>query len=105
MRQIQQQVLDPGTLLLEYSLGQDRGYLWAVTEALAQAASALSATLFGPVASQLKTNRVVIVADGAAIAYLRPAAALRAAQLSMRNDPKWKNPYYWAAFTLQGEWR
>jgi CHAT domain-containing protein len=29
--EIQQQVLDPDTLLLEYSLGRDRGYLWAVT--------------------------------------------------------------------------
>lgn len=32
-----------------------------------------------------------------------PAAALRAAQLEMWNDPQWRSPYYWAAFTLQGE--
>jgi CHAT domain-containing protein/tetratricopeptide (TPR) repeat protein len=36
---------------------------------------------------------------------LSPAAALRAAQLKMQQEPKWKSPYYWAAFTLQGEWR
>lgn len=36
---------------------------------------------------------------------MRPAAALRAAQLSMHADPRWKAPFYWAAFTLQGEWR
>jgi CHAT domain-containing protein len=35
---------------------------------------------------------------------LRPAAALRAAQLEMRNDPRWSAPYYWAGFVLQGEW-
>lgn len=35
---------------------------------------------------------------------LLPAAALRAAQLEMRKDKKWSSPYYWAAFTLQGEW-
>ncbi len=97
LQQIQQQVLDPNTLLLEYSLGQDRSYLWAVTrtslksyelpkrsdiegqaseyndllvtnaqnpEALQQAASALSATLLGPVAAELKSNRLIIVADG-----------------------------------------
>ena len=29
--EIQQQVLDQGSLLLEYSLGQERSYLWAVT--------------------------------------------------------------------------
>jgi CHAT domain-containing protein len=36
---------------------------------------------------------------------VRPAAALRAAQVSMQNDKRWNAPHYWAAFTLQGEWR
>jgi len=36
---------------------------------------------------------------------LTPAAALRAAQLSMRKEKGWESPYYWAAFVLQGEWR
>ncbi|MGH9544355.1 MAG: CHAT domain-containing protein [Terriglobales bacterium] len=31
LKQIQQQVLDSGTLLLEYALGEDHSYLWAVT--------------------------------------------------------------------------
>jgi CHAT domain-containing protein len=35
--------------------------------------------------------------------HLRPAAALRAAQLAIWKDPRWQAPYYWAAFTLQGE--
>jgi CHAT domain-containing protein len=35
----------------------------------------------------------------------RPAAALRAAQVEMRRQKQWQSPYYWAAFTLQGEWR
>jgi tetratricopeptide (TPR) repeat protein len=35
----------------------------------------------------------------------RPAAALRAAQVEMWRDKRWESPYYWAAFTLQGEWR
>jgi len=35
----------------------------------------------------------------------KPAAALRAAQIEMLQTPQWKEPYYWAAFTLQGEWR
>jgi CHAT domain-containing protein/predicted negative regulator of RcsB-dependent stress response len=34
----------------------------------------------------------------------KPAAALRAAQIEMLQTPQWKDPYYWAAFTLQGEW-
>lgn len=36
---------------------------------------------------------------------LSPAAALRKAQLRMRNNPDRKSPYYWAGFSLQGEWR
>ena len=36
---------------------------------------------------------------------MRPAAALRAAQVSMSKDPRWRQPHYWAAFTLQGEWK
>jgi CHAT domain-containing protein len=36
---------------------------------------------------------------------LRPSAALRAAQVSMWKEKRWEAPYYWAAFTLQGEWR
>jgi CHAT domain-containing protein/Flp pilus assembly protein TadD len=34
-----------------------------------------------------------------------PAVALREAQLQMWQGKEWRNPYYWAAFTLQGEWR
>ncbi|KAB8332780.1 CHAT domain-containing protein [Scytonema tolypothrichoides VB-61278] len=34
-----------------------------------------------------------------------PTAALRAAQLKLLQDSKWNKPSYWAAFTLQGEWR
>lgn len=36
---------------------------------------------------------------------MRPAAALRAAQLSMWKEKRWPSPYYWAAFELQGESR
>lgn len=36
---------------------------------------------------------------------MTPAEALRAAQNSMRQQPQWRSPYYWAAFTLQGEYR
>jgi CHAT domain-containing protein len=36
---------------------------------------------------------------------LRPAAALRAAQISMWKDKRWAEAYSWGAFTVQGEWR
>jgi CHAT domain-containing protein len=35
----------------------------------------------------------------------RPAAALRAAQIALWKSKGWDAPYYWAAFTLEGEWR
>jgi CHAT domain-containing protein/Tfp pilus assembly protein PilF len=36
---------------------------------------------------------------------LRPLAALRAAQIEMWRQGRWRAPYYWAAFTMHGEWR
>ncbi len=95
LQQIQQQVLDDDTLLLEYSLGEERSYLWAVTttiitsyvlpkrseiEAAAQtfrqsltpnsAANldtglSLSQMLLAPVSNQLGNKRLLIVGDGA----------------------------------------
>jgi len=35
----------------------------------------------------------------------RPAAALRSAQLWMQEQKRWRDPYFWAGFVLQGEWR
>jgi CHAT domain-containing protein/Tfp pilus assembly protein PilF len=42
---------------------------------------------------------------GMLVDHLRPAAALRQAQVSIGKDRRWARPYYWAAFTVQGEWR
>ena len=36
---------------------------------------------------------------------MSPAAALRGAQLSMLKDKRWRAPYFWSGFVLQGEWR
>jgi CHAT domain-containing protein/Tfp pilus assembly protein PilF len=36
---------------------------------------------------------------------LSPAAALRQAQIEMAAQPGRKSPYYWAGFSIQGEWR
>jgi len=135
--EIQQQVLDGNTLLLEYELGHDGSYLWAMTpdgvqsyrlppraEVEAQArrvyqlliarqpepgmtvaqqrarettadsqyqtqASILSKMLLGPVAAQLGTKRLLIVADGA-LEYLPfsalPAPATQATE--NKADPK-----------------
>jgi CHAT domain-containing protein len=36
---------------------------------------------------------------------LPPAQALRRAQIDMQQEKRWEDPYYWAAFTIQGEWK
>ncbi len=36
--------------------------------------------------------------------HLSPSAALRAAQLSMLENSRWREPYFWAGFILQGGW-
>jgi CHAT domain-containing protein/Tfp pilus assembly protein PilF len=36
---------------------------------------------------------------------LAPASALRSAQITMAKSDRWRAPYYWASFVLQGEYR
>lgn len=36
---------------------------------------------------------------------LSPAGALRDAQRTLSQSNRWKDPYYWSGFVLQGEWR
>jgi CHAT domain-containing protein/predicted negative regulator of RcsB-dependent stress response len=43
--------------------------------------------------------------EGMLVNRLSAAAALREAQLGVWRQARWKSPYYWAAFSLQGEWR
>lgn len=34
----------------------------------------------------------------------KPAEALRNAQVSLSSQARWRHPYYWSAFVLQGDW-
>jgi CHAT domain-containing protein len=43
--------------------------------------------------------------EGMLVRGLTPAAALRDAQLALRRDRRWSDPFYWGAFVLQGEWK
>jgi CHAT domain-containing protein len=36
---------------------------------------------------------------------LSPPAALREARKEMQKDERWRHPYFWAGFVLQGEWQ
>ncbi len=42
---------------------------------------------------------------GPAAERMRPAAALRAAQLELLAQPELRDPYHWAAFAAYGDWR
>jgi CHAT domain-containing protein len=35
---------------------------------------------------------------------MAPAAALRTAQAEMRRQSRWRDPYFWAAFVIHGDW-
>ena len=43
--------------------------------------------------------------EGMLLEGQRPAAALRAAQIAIWRTRGWEAPYYWAPYTLQGEWQ
>ena len=132
IREIQQQVLDDNTILLEFELGEERSYLWTITRdgvlsyqlpskaeietqarrvyelltarqpapgltigqqrarevvadlQFSKQATILSNMLLGPVAKQLGTKRLVIVADGA-LQYL-PFSVLPTTLMSVRRQ-------------------
>jgi CHAT domain-containing protein len=37
--------------------------------------------------------------------HMPPSAALQSAKAAMARDPRWKLPYYWSGFVLEGDWR
>ena len=42
---------------------------------------------------------------GVLVRHVSPAVALRSAQMELAKNPQWSAPYFWAGFTLTGEWR
>ncbi|GAB4287218.1 MAG: CHAT domain-containing protein [Oscillatoriaceae cyanobacterium] len=77
--------------------GLTRGFMYAGTPRLVASLwsvdDAATATLMSKFYREMLQNK------------MRPAAALRAAQLEMLQSEQWDLPYYWAAFGFQGEWR
>jgi CHAT domain-containing protein len=73
-----------------------RGFMYAgaasVVASLWQVNDAASAEL-------MKYFYTYLLQDG-----MTPPAALRAAQNKIRSNPKWSSPYYWAGFTIQGDY-
>jgi CHAT domain-containing protein len=78
-------------------VGIVRGFMYAgskrVVASFWQVADAATSELMNQFYVEMLTNGLV------------PSDALRRAQLYIKRQPKWHHPFYWAAFSLQGEWR
>lgn len=78
-------------------IGMTRGFMYA-------GASRVVATLWS--VDDVATAELMRQFYGAMFQQgLSPAAALRAAQVEMQKQVRWKDPYYWAGFVLEGEWK
>jgi len=77
-------------------MGLPRGFLYAgaksVIASLWKVNDDATATLMSSLYARMKKGE-------------SPSSALRGAQLEMLQDERWANPYYWAAFVLQGDYR
>ena len=78
-------------------IGLTRGFMYAgasrVVASLWSVSDAATASLMADFYKAMEEGR------------MRPAAALREAQIHMWRQGQWSAPYYWAAFQMQGEWR
>ncbi len=78
-------------------IGLTRGFMYAgasrVVASLWNVSDAATASLMADFYRAMEQGR------------MRPAAALRDAQIRMWKQKQWSAPYYWAAFQMQGEWR
>ncbi|MBW1843245.1 MAG: CHAT domain-containing protein [Deltaproteobacteria bacterium] len=78
-------------------VGIVRGFMYAgskrVVASFWQVADAATSELMSQFYVEMLTNG------------LAPSDALRRAQLHIMSQRKWQHPFYWAAFSLQGEWR
>ena len=73
-----------------------RGFMYAgaksVVASLWKVDDAATAALMAEFYKQMFSNK------------LKPAAALREAQLKVSKVKRWQSPYYWSGFFLQGDW-
>jgi CHAT domain-containing protein len=78
-------------------IGLTRGFMYAgasrVVASLWSVSDAATANLMADFYKAMQQGR------------MRPAAALRDAQIRMWRQGEWSAPYYWAGFEMQGEWQ
>ena len=78
-------------------MSMTRGFMYA------GAASVMSS--FWEVDDEATTELMKRVYDAMLREGQTPAAALRSSQNAIRAQKGWQAPYYWAAFTVQGQYR
>ncbi|MEW6130414.1 MAG: CHAT domain-containing tetratricopeptide repeat protein [Acidobacteriota bacterium] len=78
-------------------VGLTRGFMYAGTE---RVVASLWQVDDLATAELMKNFYRAMLKDGK-----RPSEALRLAQLAMFKQKPWSSPYYWAAFTIQGDWK
>ncbi len=90
----------------ETALGaQSRGdELVGLTRAFFQAGAPAVMTTLWPV-DDAATTQLMVAFYKALQQGSTPATALRTAQLTLLAEPQWQSPYYWAAFSLHGDYR
>jgi CHAT domain-containing protein len=77
-------------------IGLTRGFLYA-------GAPRVVASLW-KVEDQATAALMAKLYEGLWTGGLRPAAALRAAQLFLSGQRRFRDPYFWAGFVLEGDW-
>lgn len=78
-------------------IGLTRGFMYA-------GASSIAASLWN-VNDEVSAELMKLFYANMLEKDMTPAAALRAAQNTIRQRPEWRSPHYWAAFTFQGEYK
>ncbi len=78
-------------------IGLTRGFMYAGAR---RVVASLWSVNDNSTAQLMKKMYSKILKDGAT-----PAAALRQAQIEMWKKPQGNHPFYWAAFTIQGDFR
>jgi CHAT domain-containing protein len=76
-------------------IGLTRGFMYA-------GAARVMVSLWD-VSDEATSELMARVYEGMLKRHLTPAAALREAQLSIISDRRWKEPFFWAGFVVEGE--
>ena len=82
----------------------DANQRWMLKAAVARGANRVVASLWS-VNDAATAELMAAFYQGMLRDKLAPASALQKAQAQMWKRSRWKSPYFWAAFQIQGDWK